>query len=80
MADVRQARLPDLPRALHVDDEHHVVPALEAARRIARVRAIEVAEHVGVLEELAVGQHRLEAFAAHKIIVHAVGLVLPRRA
>ena len=50
-----------LPRALHVDHQHHIVAALEAAGGVAGVRAVEIAEHVGVLEKFAVRDHLLEA-------------------
>ena len=46
-----------------------------------RRRAVVVAEHLGVLEEIAVGDHpRRSRCAADEIIVHPVGLARPRRA
>ena len=39
---------------------------------VAGRRAVEIAEHVGVLQELAVRDHRLEALAADEIIVDAI--------
>src|SRR5439155_7858428 len=42
--------------------------------------AIEIAEDVGPLQELARRNHRLEPIARHEIIVHAVGLALARAA
>ena len=68
------AAAPHLPRALHVDHQHHVLAGVEQRARCRPRRAVEVAEHVGPLEELAAAIIASNALAADEIIVHAVAL------
>ena len=58
-----EAALAHLLRALHVDHQHHVAARRQQPLGVRRARAVEVAEDVGPLEELARRDHRLEALA-----------------
>ena len=81
-ADGLDAARPHLPRALHVDHQHHVAARRRASRSVSAAHgAVEVAEDVGPLQELAraaiIASNRC---AGHEIIVHAVGFPGPRGA
>src|SRR5262249_17701391 len=67
-----------LPGPLHVNYEHHVMTGLEQSPGIRGGRSVEVAEHVGPLQEFPGCDHRLESSACNKIIVHAVDFPIPR--
>ena len=72
----------DLPGALPVDVEHHVLAARQGLLdRLAR-RAVEIAVHLGPFEQIAALAHLVELVGRDEPVVHAVdlrGALRPRR-
>src|SRR6185503_6482097 len=69
-----------LPRALPVDLQDQVVAARQRVGDHLLRRAVAVAVHVGVLEELAALLHGEESRVVDEVVVDAVLLAFPRRA
>jgi hypothetical protein len=63
-----------LLRALPVDVEQHVAPALDDLQHLGLQRAVAMAEDVRPFEELATGHHFVEFVVRDEIIVLAVDL------
>jgi hypothetical protein len=61
--DVLEPGRPHLPRTLHVDDERQVIAPREGPPGLGRPGAIQVAEHLGVFQQIAAGNHRFEPLA-----------------
>src|SRR5690606_7178819 len=66
--------------ALPVDLQQHVVAGLQVRLHRLPRRALPVAVHAGVLEEVAGVDHALELLLGDEVVVLAVALARPRRA
>ena len=67
-------------RAPHVELQQHVASARERRAQPGSRRAVAVAVHLGVLDQLAGGDRRLEALRRGEEVVDAVGLARAREA
>src|SRR5690606_11754805 len=71
---------PHLGRALPVDLQQHVVAGRQLRLHRLPRRALPVAVHAGVLEEVAGVDHALELFLADEVVVLGMALARARRA
>src|SRR6266545_2937392 len=76
----RAGRQPlDRRRALHVDAQDDVAPALQRLPHLALRDALVVSVHLGPLQQLLACDHLLEALLGHKMVVVAAALARPHR-
>ena len=69
----------DLGGALPVDLENHVLAAAQRLRHPVGAGAVEVAEHLGVLQEPALFHHAHEGLAAGEVVIDPFHFALPAR-